>query len=197
MGRFILGRNRSSTYRVDGEGDGNDNSDNIGDNISKQGLWVFFTLWLYGPALVCRVYHGVLNLLYRGDFAFLRGYSTSCMTVEVFVPGGLSIYMTGVCVPVGILNVLDRLSLYQRGHQSAWTGMIVTTVVINVHDQGSLFLQGFSTCMTWCDVNARMAQDATVTSDHMCATTTYVMWSGKHLSNASIFLSNIGKLWKR
>jgi hypothetical protein len=35
--------------------------------------------------------------------------------------------------------------------------------------------------MTWDDISARMTNDARVTSDHISATTTYVMWREEQL----------------
>jgi hypothetical protein len=49
--------------------------------------------------------------------------------------------------------------------------------------------------MTWVDISAEMAQDATITSDRIIATATYEMWSEEHLWNVSVLqrvhLSNL------
>jgi hypothetical protein len=35
---------------------------------------------------------------------------------------------------------------------------------------------GYSTCMTWNDISTRMTEEATMASDYINASTTYVMW---------------------
>jgi hypothetical protein len=40
--------------------------------------------------------------------------------------------------------------------------------------------------MAWDRLNARLVFHPSVTSDHISATTTYVMWHGKHLWNVSV-----------
>jgi hypothetical protein len=57
-----------------------------------------------------------------------------------------------------------------------------------------VFMRGYSTCMIW-DGSARMTFDAAMTSDHISARTTYVMWREEHLWNVTILqrvhLSNV------
>jgi hypothetical protein len=40
--------------------------------------------------------------------------------------------------------------------------------------------------MTWDGISANMTKDATMTSAHISATATYVLWSEEHLWNISV-----------
>lgn len=56
----------------------------------------------------------------------------------------------------------------------------------------------YSTTITLDSVSAIMTEDTTVTSDHITATETYVMWCGEHVWNVSVLQGvNFSKLVSR
>jgi hypothetical protein len=110
------------------------------------------------------------------------GYSTRMIKGRCSYGGthtwGYQLAWPRVIVSTGVLT--------PGGTQLAWPRFIVPTGVpnlgvLNSHDQGSLFLWGYTTwttwassflqdyktCMTWDAISARMAEDATMTSDHI------------------------------